>query len=75
MIEVKKKDNESFESMMRRFSRKVQQSGVVYRARKNRYHTRPKSKNLQRRMAVRRVKMNKKREKAKRLGIPFEKLD
>ena len=42
MVEVKKKDGESFESMFRRFSRKIQQSGVLIRARKTRFYTREK---------------------------------
>ena len=29
MLEVKRKNNESFDSLLRRFSRRVQQSGVV----------------------------------------------
>jgi ribosomal protein S21 len=69
MIEVKKKDNESFESLMKRFSRKVQQSGILVRARKIRYHERSKSENLKKRSALRREENRQKREEMKRLGL------
>lgn len=44
MIEVKKKDRESSESLIRRFSRRVQQSGVLVRARRVRFKADEKSK-------------------------------
>ena len=44
MIEVKKKDKESSENLIRRFSRRVQQSGVLVRARKTRFKTEEKTK-------------------------------
>ncbi|MCK4799530.1 30S ribosomal protein S21, partial [Candidatus Parcubacteria bacterium] len=44
MIEVKKKDNESIGSLLRRFSKKVQQSGLLLQARSSRF----KDKNLSR---------------------------
>ena len=46
MVEVKRKDNESHEAMMRRFGRRVLQSQVVARARKQRFHEKTLSKNL-----------------------------
>ena len=54
MVEVKKKDNESFDSLLRRFNRKIQQSGVLIRARKIRFFDPPKSRNLQKVAARRR---------------------
>jgi ribosomal protein S21 len=68
MIEVKGKERESFESILRRFSRKVQQSGVLTRARKIRFFQREKSRNLQRVIAQHRSKMREEREEMKRLG-------
>lgn len=44
MIEVKKKDRESSESLIRRFSRRVQQSGVLVQARRSRFRTEGKTK-------------------------------
>lgn len=69
MIEVKKKDGESFESLMKRFSRKVQQSGLLIRARRLRYHDRTKSRNLKRRSALRRIELKTERDEMKRLGF------
>lgn len=68
LVEVKKKDGESFESLLRRFNRKIQQSGVLVRARKTRFHTPVKSKNLQRESALRRAAAREKREELKRQG-------
>ena len=44
MIEVKKKENESTGSLLRRFSKKVQQSGLLLQARSSRFLERPQSK-------------------------------
>ncbi len=75
MVEVKKKDGESFESLHRRFSRKIQQSGVLIRARKTRFHTREKSRNLQKVAARRRSKVREEKEELKKLGkfVPVRK--
>ena len=75
MVEVKKKDNESFESLLRRFSRKVQQSGVLIRARKTRFFQSPKSRNLQRVAARRRSKIREEKEELKKQGkfVPTKK--
>ncbi len=54
MAEVRRKKGESFESLLRRFSRKVQDSGKILQAKKIRYHKRPKSKSAQRDAALRR---------------------
>ncbi len=68
MVEVKKKDNESFESLLRRFNRKIQQSGVLVRARKIRFFAPARSRNLLREDAVRRAVNREKREELKRQG-------
>ena len=69
LIEVKKKEGESFDSLLKRFSRKVQQNGILYRARKIRYFERKKSRNLRRRSALRRAELKVEREEMKRLGL------
>jgi small subunit ribosomal protein S21 len=73
MVEVKKKDNESFENLLRRFNRKVQQSGILVRARKIRFFEPPKSRNLQRAAAQRRSELRAVREEMKKLGKPIKK--
>lgn len=68
MVEVKKKEGESFESLLRRFNRKIQQSGVLVRARKIRFYEPGRSKNLLREDALRRNVNREKREELKKLG-------
>lgn len=66
--EVKRKRGETFESLMRRFSRRVQQSGKLLQAKKIRFHTKDKSRNLQRASALRREEIKQKREYLKKVG-------
>ncbi len=54
MIEVKRRKGESIEGFLRRFSRKVQQSGIVLEVKKRKFHSRTKSRNAQRVSALRR---------------------
>lgn len=68
LVEVKRKDNESFESLLRRFNRKIQQSGVLIRARRIRFFQEPKSRNLQRVAARRRAKIRAEKEELKKQG-------
>ena len=70
MVEVKRKESESFDSLLRRFNRKIQQSGVLVRARKTRFFEPVKSRNLQRANAIRRGELRELREEMKRLGRP-----
>ncbi len=72
MVEVKRKENESFDNLLRRFNRKIQQSGVLVRARKTRFFTPTKSRNLQRSVAQRRSEMREVREEMKRMGKPVK---
>lgn len=72
LVEVKRKDNESFENLLRRFNRKIQQSGVLVRARKTRFFTPGKSRNLERANAQRRSELKEIREEMKRLGKPLK---
>ena len=57
-----RKKGESFEALLRRFSRKVQDSGRILQAKKIRYHSSDKSKNLQKAAALRREYLRAKRE-------------
>jgi len=68
LVEVKKKDNESFESLLRRFNRKIQQSGVLIRARRTRFFEPNRSRNLLREDAARRAVNREKREELKKMG-------
>lgn len=57
-VEVKKNNQESTANLIRRFTKRVQGSGVLNRLRKERYHTRTKSENVNR--ARKMIKLEKK---------------
>ena len=68
MVEVRKRDNESTESLLRRFSKRVQQSGVLLRAKKRRFYEAPKNKRAMRSDALRRKTIRDQREQLRKLG-------
>ena len=68
MIEVKKKERETSESLIRRFSRRVQQSGVLVQARKTRFRKDEKSKREIREGAMYKAKVKKVVDKLKKMG-------
>ena len=68
MIRVTKKDaGESTENLLRRFNRKVQQSGVIAIAKQNQYFQKPISKTERRRKAI--IRQQRKNVKIKKLKI------
>ncbi len=70
LVEVKRKDNETFDSLLRRFNRKIQQSGVLIRARRIRFFDPPKSRNLQKVAARRRSVIRSQKEELRKMGKP-----
>ena len=66
--DVKRKHGETFESLLRRFSRRVIESGKLIQAKKVRFYERPKSRGLRRKSALLRAKMQSQREYLKRIG-------
>jgi len=68
VAEVKRKKGETFESFIRRFNKKVQQSGRLLQCRKIRYHEKKKNKTSVRAAAARRGEINNKREYLKKIG-------
>ena len=67
-LEVKKHERESAQSLVRRFGKRVQQSGILIRARKTRFRKRPKSHQAKKRAALRREELKKEYQKLKKLG-------
>ncbi|MBX4191111.1 30S ribosomal protein S21 [Candidatus Saccharibacteria bacterium] len=68
MIQVTRKDNkESVENLLRRFTRKVQQSGVLTTAKASQYHEKPDSKRDRRQKAI--VRRQRKADKIKKLKL------
>ncbi|MFA6322750.1 MAG: 30S ribosomal protein S21 [Candidatus Buchananbacteria bacterium] len=68
MAEVKRKKSETFESLLRRFHKKLQQSGRLIQSRKIRFHEQDKNKNAVRKEALRRKQIREKREYLKKIG-------
>lgn len=68
MAEVKRKKGETFESLLRRFHKKLQQSGRLIQSRKIRFYERPKNKNQVRKEALRRKDIRENREYLKKIG-------
>jgi ribosomal protein S21 len=67
-LEIRKKERETSQSLVRRFTKSVQQSGILVRARKTRFRVRKKSDDMQKKAALRRIKMKKEYEVLKKLG-------
>lgn len=68
MIQVTKKDSkESTENLLRRFTRKVQQSGVITQAKQVQYFEKPISKRDRRKKAI--VRRERKAIKVKKLKL------
>lgn len=53
MLQVERKEDESFESLLRRFNKKVSQSGVLSVARRKKFFEKPLNKREQRSIAIR----------------------
>ena len=68
MVETKRKKGETFESFLRRFNKKLLQSGKIIQAKKIKYSTRPMSSNKKKELALRRIKIRQKKEYLKKTG-------
>ncbi len=68
MVEFKRKKGESFESFLRRFNRRLIQSGKLIEARANQRHTGEKSRNLKKKSALIRLKYKAKQEYLRKTG-------
>lgn len=62
MVELKRRKGESFESFLRRFTRRVQLSGSLLEARKYRFHAKTPNKTKKKASAMRRLELRKTRE-------------
>ncbi len=67
-LEVKKQPRESSQNLVRRFSQKIRQSGILLEARKKLFRERKKSWQLKKRSALRREAKKREYEKLKKLG-------
>jgi len=72
-IEVRKKDKETTASLLRRFSRKVQQSRILVLAKSVRFYKKPKSKRQTQESALKREQIRRERQKLIKAGLLEEK--
>lgn len=68
IIEVKKNPNENNASVLRRFTRKIQESGIIYKVKNNRYNEREESKVKVKAATLKRINKRKANEKLRKLG-------
>jgi len=68
MITVHKRDKESSQQIIRRFSKIIKRSGVLREARKSQYRQRPKSEQLKKRSALKAEELREKYRKLRKMG-------
>jgi len=73
VVEVRKKEHESVESLLRRFKRRLKQSRILIKVRGKMFYQPPKSKRLLREEARRRKKLREEKEYLRKLGRVEEK--
>lgn len=73
MVEIKRKKEETFESLLRRFNKKLQQSGKLLEVKEKRYYEKDINKNQRRVKALVRNKIRAKKEYLRKVGkLPEE---
>lgn len=73
MQEIKRKKDESFESLLRRFNKKMQQSGKLLEAKQGKFFEKDLNKNLRKESALVRNKIRAKKEYLRKIGkLPDE---
>jgi ribosomal protein S21 len=73
VVDVKKKKGERFDSLLRRFNKRVIESGKIFQARKIRFHERTQNKRRLKERALRRMELSEKREWLRKTGqLPEE---
>ena len=68
MVEVKRREKETVESLLRRFTKRVQRSGILIQARKVRFKEPAKSKRRLREDALKRRETRIEKEKLRKIG-------
>jgi ribosomal protein S21 len=68
VIEIKKNGSESSASVMRRFSRRVRESGIIRHVKDNRYNERQPSTYVMKKNALKRMEKRTEYAKLKKLG-------
>ncbi len=68
MVEFKRKKGETFESFLRRFNKRLQQSGRLLDARKKRYHRKDKNEHQKKKSALIGLELREKKEYMRKTG-------
>jgi len=68
MVQFKRKKGESFESFLRRFNKRLQQSGKLMEARRGRYVKKDKNENQKKTSALISLKLRSKKEYLRKIG-------
>lgn len=68
IIEIKKNANENNASVLRRFTRKVQESGIIHKVKNSRYNERAESKVKVKAATLKRINRRKETERMRKLG-------
>ena len=69
-LEVKKKERETSQSLIHRFSQRMRKSGILRRAREIRFREHSLSRQLRKKAALRREELKKEYKKLEKLGKP-----
>ena len=72
MVEVKRKQNESVGSMLRRFNRLMQQTGVLVNAKKKRYFSKKANERKEKQTAIMREELSSLRKRLEKTGTYSE---
>lgn len=68
MVQFKRKKGESFEAFLRRFNKRLQQSGKLMEARKGRYVKKDKNANQKKKSALVSLKLRRQKEYLRKIG-------
>ncbi len=69
-LQVRKKERETSQNLVHRFTKVVRQSGVLLEIRGKQFHKRPKSALAKKRSALRRVELRAERRRLEKLSKP-----
>ncbi len=67
-LEVKRQNRETSQGLVRRFGQRLKRSGILRKVKKNRFKSRPKSRQAKKKQALRREELKKEYLKLEKLG-------
>ena len=73
VFEITREERENNQSLIRRFTRRLRESGILSSARKAQFKDRPKSAQMQKRAALRKIEKRQEYEKTRKMSKPVSK--